>query len=163
MKTFDYEQVSAVLAPLKAKFDDCAHGEGNACEALDKQLECCATICYQVINSLRTWADGVFTGEVILDPQAEEKWRLELTQICSRATEIWQIGRKAEVPCWEIPGQNMLASALWEMRWLLDNWVSPKLAVAPMPRSKAKLSDEQKESIRQQLSSLPPLQGADKR
>jgi hypothetical protein len=85
---------------------------------------------------------------------------LELAQICSRATQIWQMGRKAEVPCWEIPGQGMLGAALWEMRWVLDNWVSPKLAVGPMPRMKVKLSDEQRESIRKQLSSLPPLEGA---
>ena len=163
MKTFDYEQVGSVLAPLKAKFEDCAHGEGNACETLDKHLECCATICYEVVKSLRAWADGVFTGEVIFDPEAEKKWRLELAQIYSRAIQVWQIGRKAEVPCWEIPGQNMLGSALWELRWVLDNWVSPKLAVGPMARVRAKLSDEQQESIRKQLRSLPPLEGAAKR
>jgi len=143
IKTFDYEQVSTVLARLKAKFEDCAHGEGNACETLEKHLQCCAAICYEVIESLRNWANGVFTGEVIFDPDAEKIWRLELTQIYARATEMWQIGRKAQVPCWEIPGQGMLASALWDMRWLLDNWVSPKLAVAPMPRSNVTLSDEQ--------------------
>jgi hypothetical protein len=39
MKTFDYEQVNATLSPLKAKLHDCAHGEGNQSETLDKHLD----------------------------------------------------------------------------------------------------------------------------
>src|SRR5436190_13645626 len=102
MKTFDYEQVYAVLAPLKAKFDDCAHGEGNSCDTLDKHLECCAKICFEVADALRSWAADVFSGEVVFDPQAEQLWRAEVGQIYVQATNVWQIGRKAEVPCFEL-------------------------------------------------------------
>jgi len=158
MKTFDYEQVNAVLAPLKAKFDDCTHGEGNECETLDKHLECCASVCCEVVNAVREWANGVFMGEVIFDPAAESKWLSELAQIYSRAVQTWQLGRKAQVPCYDLPAQNKLASALFQLHWLLNDWVSPKLSAGPMARTKVKLSDQQRESIRKQLCALPPLE-----
>jgi hypothetical protein len=134
--------------------------EGGACETLDRHLECCATICFEVVVALRLWAHGVFSGEVIFDPAAEIKWRTEITQIHSRATKIWQLGRKAEVPCWDLPGQNKLGSALWELQWLLKNWVTPKQSVGPTARVKIKLSDDQKLAIREQLRSLAPLESA---
>jgi len=109
MKTFDFEQVQAVLSPLKAKFEDCAHGEGNQCETLDKHLDCCARICFQVALEVRKWARGVFSGEIVFDPDAEAAWRTEVQQIASQAIRLWQMGRKAEVPCWELPGQSFLS------------------------------------------------------
>lgn len=158
MKTFDYEQVGAVIAPLKARFEDCTHGEGNACATLDSHLQCCASICFEVVQAVKKWARAVFSGEVIFDPAAESRWRSELAQLHSQAIRVWQVSRKAEVPCYELPGQSELASVLWEMQWLLDNWISPKLSVGPMARSKVKLSDEQKAGVREQLSALPPLE-----
>src|SRR6185437_8202334 len=110
------------------------------------------------VQAVKEWALNVFSGEVIFDPAAESRWRTELAQLHSQAVRVWQASRKAEVPCYELAGQNELASALWELQWLLDNWVSPKLSVAPMARSKVKLSDEKKAEVRGQLSALPPLE-----
>ena len=157
MKTFDYEQVNAVLGPLKTRFVDCAHGEGNDCETLDKNLECCATICFDVTRALREWARGVFSGEVVFDSAAERLWRFEIAQIQARAIKVWQLGRKAEVPCFDLSGQNKLSSALWELNWLLENWVTPKLSVGPSARVNLKLSDDQRVTVQRQLCSLPAV------
>lgn len=155
MKTFDYEQVSAVLTPLKAKFENCAHGEGNQCETLDKHLDCCAAICLEVHAAVSCWARDVFSGKIAFDREAENLWRTEVARICSRATRIWQIGRKVEVPCWELPGQSRLEAALWHLSFLLQNWVSPKLSVAPSPRATLKLGADESAAIRKQLAELP--------
>jgi hypothetical protein len=154
MKTFDYQQVGAVLGPLKARFVDCAHGEGDKCEMIDRQLECCAAICSDVAKALREWALGVFSGEIVFDPAAENLWRSEVNQIYTQAIRVWQLGRKAEVPCWELAGQNKLASALWDLHWLLDKWVTPKLSVGPSARVNLKLDSDHLAAIRSQLSKL---------
>ncbi len=152
MKLYDYQQVNSVLGPLRARFADCAHGEGSQCVTLDKNLECCADICFAVANALRQWAREVFTGEVLFDSQTENQWRAEAGKILSEAIRLWQLGHKAELPCHELPGQNKLASALWELHWLLDKWVSPKLAVGPAARTK--LDPSVAAAMRIQLSNL---------
>lgn len=156
MKTFDYEQVNATLSPLKAKLQDCcAHGEGNACETLDNHLSCCADICFQVHSALVKWARDVFAGQVVFDPEAEKLWRAEVGQIYARARRVWQVGRKAEVPCWELEGQSKLEAALWHLSFLLENWVTPKLAVGPSARVRLALEPGEAELIRKQLAELP--------
>ncbi len=160
MKTYDYEQVAATLAPLKVRFAGCAHGEGTACETLDAHLECYARTCFEVVEACKTWARGVFCGDVVFDPVADAAWRAELGQIRSRATEVWHLGRTAEVPCWDLPGHNMLGSALQELQWLVDHWVTPQPSVGPMARVTVKLSDEQKVAVHAQLAALPPLRQA---
>jgi hypothetical protein len=157
MKTFDFEQVTAVIAPLKAKFEDCAHGEGNSCETLDKHLECCAKIVSEFTSMLRSWVQDVFSGELIFDPKTEMVWRSEAQTLLSRASRVWQMGRKAEVPCYELPAQAMLSSALWELNWFVEKWVTPKLSVSPSARVKLKLDAENRKAVADQLSSLPPL------
>jgi hypothetical protein len=151
MKTFDCEQVNAALSPLKAKFRDCAHGEGNQCETLDKHLDCCAQIRFEVHAALATWARDVFAGKVAFDSEAENLWRAEVSQIYAQAKRIWQIGRKAEVPCWELPGRSKLETALWNLNYLLQDWVSPKLSVAPSARVQLRLDADELAAIRQQL------------
>lgn len=157
MKTFDYEQVRAVLTPLRAKFDDCAHGEGNECETLDNQLDCCAAICFEVASAVRKWARDVFSGEVVFDPDAEAAWRAEVKQIYTQAVRLWHRGSKAEMPCWELPAQNKLAAELWQLHQLLDNWVSPQRSVGPSARVRPKFSEPEREAIRKQLEALPPF------
>ena len=157
MKTFDYEQVNAILSPLKAKFQDCAHGEGNQCETLDKHLDCCADICFEVHAALVTWAQDVFAGKIVFDREAESLWRTEVAQIYSQAKRIWQIGRKAQVPCWDLPGQSKLETALWHLNFLLQDWVTPKLSVAPSARVTLQLDADETAAIRQQLAELPAL------
>jgi len=161
MKTFDYEQVTAILSPLKAKFQDCAHGEGNQCEALDKHLDCCAEICFEVHAALVKWAQDVFAGRVAFDREAESLWRAEVSQIYAQAKQLWKLGRKAEVPCWELPGQSKLETALWHLKFLLDDWVTPKLSVAPSPRVTLQLDAAEVASIHGQLAELPPFPKAE--
>jgi hypothetical protein len=155
MKTFEYEQVNAILSPLKAKFQDCAHGEGNQCETLDKHLDCWAEICFEVHAAFVTWAKNVFAGKIAFNREVENLWRAELAQIYSQAKKTWQIGRKAEVPCWDLPGQSKLETALWHLNFLLQDWVSPKQSVAPSARVTLQLNADQSAAIHQQLADLP--------
>ena len=41
--------------------------------------------------------------------------------------------------------------------YLLEDWVSPKLSVAPSPRAMLKLDDQESAAIRKQLAELPAL------
>lgn len=156
MKIVDCDQVDVILAPLKAKFEDCAHGEGNQCETLNETLDCCATICFTVADEVRRWAQGIFAGEVVFDPEAENHWRSEVHKILSEATRIWHAGRSAEIDCFELPAQSHLAAALWELSWLLDKWVSPRLSIGPSARTKLNLSATQRLGIQAQLAGLSP-------
>ncbi len=160
MKTFDYAQVNAVLAPLKAKLDDCAHGEGNQCETLDKHLDCCADIGIEVIVAVTTWAQDVFAGRVAFDPEAESLWRAGVQRVYAQTKRIWQIGRKAQIPCWDLPGQSKLEAVLWHMNYLLQDWVTPKLSVGPSSRTTLNLSAEQSAAIQKQLAELPAFKTA---
>lgn len=160
MKTCDYEQVNAIMTPIKAKLQDCAHGEGNQCQTLDKHLDCCADICLEAHKALATWSQDVFAGRVVYDHDAEQLWRAEMGQIYSQAKRAWLIGRRAEVPCFELPGQAKLEVALWYLSVLLENWVTPKLSVAPSPRVSLQLDDAATAAIRQQLANLPAPAGA---
>lgn len=158
MKTYDYEQAAADLVPLKAKFDDCTHGEGNECQMLDERLDCCAEICCEFSAAITRWAASVFSGEVVYDPEAESLFRAEAAQIYAQAMKFWQVGRKAEVPCFDLPGQLKLQAALFELGWVLDGWVSPKLSVAPSARVRPALSAEERATVQKQLASLPAYQ-----
>lgn len=155
MKTFDYEQVQAVLSPIKAKFRECTHPEGTECETLDKHLECCAEICLEVHLAVVVWAQDVFAGRVVFDPEAERLWKTELAHIYSRACGDWRIGRRAEVPCWELPGQSKLETALWNLSYLLQNWVTPRPSVAPSPRALLTIDEVSRAAMRERLASLP--------
>jgi hypothetical protein len=155
MKTFDYQQVNAVLTPLKAKFEDCTHGEGNQCETLDKHLDCCAQIYFEVYAEVRNWARQVFSGKIAFDQEAENLWRAEVSQIYAQAKRQWQVGKNAEVPCWDLPGQSKLETALWYLSVLLQDWVSPRLSVAPSPRVTLQLDANESAAIRKQLAELP--------
>jgi len=163
LKTFDYEQVDAVLSPLRAKLDDCAHGEGNACETIDKHLECSATICFELAEAVHKWAREVFSGEVVFDPDAEQAWRAAIKQFYLKARRIWQVGRKAEVPCYELPNQCLLEAAMWHLKLMLDEWVSPKLSVGPSARARVRLNEDERDAVRKQLAALPPLAPRGKR
>lgn len=155
MKTFDYQQVEAVLSPLMAKLDDYAHGEGNQCETIDKRLDSCAEICLEAHQSVATWAQDVFAGRVVFDPQAEQLWKTRLAHLYTHARGAWQAGRRAEVPCWSLPGQTKLDSALWHLSYLLQNWVTPGPSVAPSPRAAALIDAPTRDAIRRQLATLP--------
>jgi hypothetical protein len=159
MKTFDYEQVQAVLSPIRAKLQACAHPEGDRCATLDKHLDCCAEICLEVHQAVVAWARDVFAGRVVFDAEAEALWRSEIANIYVRARGVWQVGRRAEVPCWELPGQTKLDSALWHLSYLLQNWVTPKPSVAPSPRAGLLLGEATRAAMRQQLASLPEPAG----
>jgi hypothetical protein len=159
MKTFDYEQVRAVLSPLKAKLQDCAHGEGNRCETLDNHLDCCARICTEVYTAVVAWAQDVFAGRVAFDPEAETLWRAEVTQIYAQAKRAWRAGKRAEVPCWDLPGQSRLEAVLWHLNDLLDGWVTPKLAASPSARVTVRPDDAESATVRRQLAELPPPDG----
>jgi hypothetical protein len=102
-----------------------------------------------------TWAQDVFAGRVPFDPEAENLWRAEVAQIYAHAKRVWKIGRTAEVPCWELPGQTRLENALWHLSYVLQDWVSPRRAAAPSARTKLQLSADESAVIRQQLADLP--------
>jgi hypothetical protein len=68
-------------------------------------------------------------------------------------------GRKAQVPCWELPGQSKLENALWHLNYLLEEWVSPRLSASPSARVALKLDEAQLAAIRRQLADLPAIPG----
>src|SRR5205814_1847268 len=125
------------------------------CETLDKHLDCCAEICFEVHAAVVDWAKNVFAGKIAFDREAENLWRTEVSQIYAQAKRVWQVGRKAQVPCWELPGQSKLETALWHLSFLLQDWVSPKRSVAPSARVTLQLGADESAAIRRQLANLP--------
>ena len=75
----------------------------------------------------------------------------------SRAMQLWEIGRSAEVPCWDLSGQSRLEAALWNLHQLRDGWVTPKLAVGPSARQGYPGSAAEQKALRQKIAALPPL------
>ena len=153
MPTFDVEQVRKITSGITAKLDACDHGEGNECATLDAALTQYAMSCCNFCERVREWGQAVFAGELAYDSEVNRAWQREGINLYGRACAMWSRGRRSEVKCFELQGYAILQGALWQLQYLLSNWVSPKLSVGPSPRNAIKDRD----AIRKRVAELPPL------
>ena len=156
MTVFDVEQVRQIAADINSQLDRC-ESDKTHCQTIDQSLTCCADICYKFIGIVQKWGQDVFAGRVAFNPNAESLLKAELAQAYSRAVKAWEVGRKAEIPCYDLPGQCRLESALWNLGRLIDGWVTPRISVGPSARRELYSDSSFYEEARKRIASLPIL------
>jgi hypothetical protein len=157
MTTFDLADVQAFYQGLDARFTRCDNGEGMHCANLNDTLLEYAILCCEFRNGIRQWGRAVFTGRAKFDPEVEKFWKDKAAKLFWRAFELLSYGERQEGPCYTLEGKAALQSALWELSNLLNNWVTPSLAVGPSARHKVVMSPEEAADIRRRIEALPPL------
>jgi hypothetical protein len=89
------------------------------------------------------------------DPQVEALWKEHIASLLKRVGETAAYGRVLHEQCYELEGLDQLHYQIASLTYLLNNWVSPKLAVGPAPR--VHLSDAVREEAIENLKKLSPL------
>ncbi len=157
MTTFDLAEVRRLTADLHARMNRCDNGEGAECSNLDGALRHYAALCCEFREGVRQWGRAVFSGRVAFDPEVERAWREEGQRLYARALEMSAYGARAEVPCYVLDGRAALGAAVWDLYRLLNDWVTPKLAVGPAARGGLVFSPKAAEEARRRADALPPL------
>lgn len=157
MTTFELNDVRAFADELDADIARCESGEGLECTSLEMVLEYYAGLCCKYVDAVRAWGRAVFAGRVAFDNEAERILRAEGQRLYSQAAEMTAYSRQAERECYELEGCRRLEAALWHMQGLLENWVTPKLAVGPTARQGLPLGPAEAEEARRRIAALPPL------
>ena len=156
MTTFDLAEVRRFAADLDARMDRCDNGEGLECANLDKTLHWYATSCWEFCEHVREWGRAIFSGQAAFDPAVEQVWLDEGIQLSRRANELWAYGQeKTQGVCYVLEGGAVLGAALWRLERLLANWVTPKLAIAPIVR--LGFASTAKDEVQRRVDALPPL------
>ncbi|HET6573672.1 MAG TPA: hypothetical protein VFG68_08740 [Fimbriiglobus sp.] len=157
MKTFDLAEVRDFAAALGARMDRCDNGEGMECSSLDDTLRHYAALCCEFHDGVRQWGQAVFSGRTPFNPDVERVLKAEAERLYTRAVATLAYGQSAEASCYSLDGQDALRSALWDLYLLLDNWVTPKLAVGPAARLRPVLDPAEVEDARRRIEALPSL------
>jgi hypothetical protein len=126
------------------------------CATLDDSLRFYTQLCCVFRETLRHWGRAVFAGRVVFDPEVERIWRAECGRLFSRASEVLERGKKAEVECFTLEGL-VLEDELKDLERLQNGWVSPRLAVGPAARHPRALSPQSADEVRRRIQSLPAL------
>jgi hypothetical protein len=157
MTTFDLADVRRFTADLDARMDQCDNGEGMECANLDGTLRLYAALCCEFREQIRRWSSAVFAGQVAFDPEVERTLLDKGYRLLERASDLWSYGQARQGDCFELEAGAPLGSAIWRLERSLDNWVTPKLAVAPLARLGVALTPEATEEARRRIAALPPL------
>jgi len=146
MPTFDLADVRGLAARIDARMPRVGDGR-----APDDALREWAGLCEECREGMRAWGRAVFHGRAAFDPETERVWKAEADRLCVRAAELLSSGGARG------DGRDVLEAALAGMRWLLDHWLTPQLAVAPGPRLGMRgLGTEEASEARRRLAALPP-------
>ena len=111
-----------------------------------------AATCLDVRFQVYQWMRDVFTGKVPQDDQVEVIVKNQIKQVLQEAIDVAQRGRSLRNKSIEL---TQLEYQLASMTYLLNNWVSPRIAVGPSPR--VKMSEAARAEITANLLSLEPL------
>jgi len=132
MTTFDLAEVSKFDADLKARRDDCDHGEGNACATIEDALLHYAKICSDYVAETKAWGQAVFTGQAAFDPAVESLLRSTGAVLVNCATDLLLHSRFAQkdcAVCEESESGRNLKAALYEINKLVEHWVTPSRGI----------------------------------
>jgi len=157
MQEYGVNEVRQFAAEMKNRMDSCDNGEGLECATLDGTLKNYATLCCEFRDKVREWGKEVFAGHVAFDPEVERILYCEGWEIFARARQLAQEARDAELPCYELDAQVVLESVLWHLHLLLDNWVTPRLAVGPGARQGLSFDEEKRAETSRRVEALKPL------
>lgn len=157
MPKFDLAETHEFTSRLNLQLDQCDNGEGFECATLDETLINYGIHCYRFAFGVNHWARAVFSGETPFIAEVETAWRTEGQRLLDRARRMRAKAEMAEVLCYQLDGKAVLDLALKDLGRLLENWVTPKLAVAPSARRRDPLPDAVVDDARQRILALPPL------
>ncbi|MFO0927292.1 MAG: hypothetical protein U0736_09665 [Gemmataceae bacterium] len=154
--TLDLEALRLFTDELTERARRCDNGEGLLCASLEASIEHYVQLCRELRACVNRWAHAVFTGEAECDPGAEALLRRTLQAMLRRAKEVAARGRAMDGQCFVLLGLNDLHFLIADIDYLLENWVTPRRAVSPAPRTKLTRETERQVADRlTQLATLP--------
>jgi hypothetical protein len=151
--TFDLTAVRHFTEDLNEKVRQCETREGMVCATLEERINHYAVLCEKLLDFIREWARSIFTGQISFDKETEALLKKEATRLLGHAEDSAALGRHMNWRCFELKGLNSLHYHCADLRFLLDNWVSPNRSVSPAPR--VKLSEATEKQIMERLGKLP--------
>ncbi len=157
MTTFDLAEIRGFAADLGTRMDRCDNGEGMECASLDDSMRHYASLCCEFRENVRSWGREVFAGRLTFDPEVEKVFQTNGTKLYSRTLETFEFGRRAQTPCYDLPGVAILGFALRDLYVLMSGWVTPALAVGPSARQGLVLEPDAAAEAMRRIESLPPL------
>jgi len=154
--TLDLFAVRRFTEDLNERIRRCDNGEGMICSTLEKSIDHYVQLCGELRAYVNQWARAIFTGQTAFDPAVEDLLKEEVRRLLHRSKQLAARGRAMDGQCYVLQGLNPLHCYIADFDYLLENWVSPRLAVSPAPRVKLSQAVEQKISERlDKLSALP--------
>ena len=154
--TLDLVAVRRFTEDLNERLRRCDHGEGMICSNLDESINHYVQLCGELRAYINQWARAIFTGQASFDPEVEELLKQEVRHLLHRSKQIAARGRAMDGQCYVLQGLNPLHCYIADLDYLLENWVSPRLAVSPAPRMRLSQAVEQQVNERLgKLSALP--------
>jgi hypothetical protein len=153
--TLDLPAVRRFTSDLNDRLRRCDNGEGMICNTLEESINHYVQMCRELRAYVNEWARSIFTKQVPFDPEVEVVVKDELRRLLKRAKEVAARGRAMDGYCYVLQGLNQLHCHIVDFDYLLENWVSPKPAIAPAPR--VRLTKAAEHEAGERLKTLPPL------
>lgn len=130
----DLAAVRRFTDDLNEQVRRCETGEGTVCADLDQTLSHYVQLCSELRAYIDQWAQAVFSGQLEFDPEIDSVLYEESRRILRRAKAVAARGRALDGECFELENLNALHHHVFDLDFLVDNWVKPRLAVSPAPR-----------------------------
>lgn len=151
----DLFAVRSFTDDLNERMRRCDNGEGMICSNLEQSIDHYVQLCGELRAYVNQWARAIFTGQVAFDPEVEETLKNEIRRLLQRSKQVAARGRAMDGQCFVLQGLNPLHCHIADFDYLLENWVSPRLAVSPAPRVRLSQTVEQK--VMERLGKLAAL------
>ena len=155
LATLDLFTVRRFADDLNDRLRRCDNGEGMICGNLDESINHYAQLCGELRAYIRQWARAIFTGKVAFDPAVEELLKHEVLGLLHRSKQVAARGRAMDGQCYVLQGLNSLHCHMADLDYLLQNWVSPRLAASPTPR--VTLSEAAEQQVAERIGKLSGL------
>lgn len=153
--TLDLMAVRRFTEDLNDRLRQCDNGEGIICTNLDETVNHYVLLCSECRAYLNQWARAIFTGQVAFDQATEDLLKESVRHLLRRAKQAAALGRAMDGVCYVLQGLNALHCSIADLDYLLENWVSPRLAVSPTPR--VKLAHAVEQQVMERLGKLSAL------
>jgi hypothetical protein len=157
MTTFELDEVRAFVASLRERMERCANGEGMECATFETALTHYARLCCEYNEAVRQWGRAIFSGTAAYNEEAEAALHDEGIGLLLYTSELLGRSRALRIQCFILDGHERLESALSDLTRLLENWVTPSLAVGPMARNGLAIDSKAAEEFRRRVAALAPL------
>lgn len=156
--SLDLSAVRRFTEDLNEQLRRCDNGEGMICSNLEESINHYVRLCGELRAYVNHWARAVFTGRLTFDRAVEDLLKEEIRRLLSRSKQVAARGRALDGQCYLLQGLNPLHCHIADFDYLLENWVSPRLAVSPAPRMS--LSQAAEQQVLERLGKLSALASA---